>query len=94
MRSVIAATTLAATALLTLASPGLAEDRWMTVPHPGPMPEAASSGKAPVNDPSAAAVQAGLSPRHRAMARCTASRCSMRLTHSCANRCSESSSPA
>lgn len=49
MRSVIAATSLAATALLTLAGPGLAEDRWMTVPHPGPMPEAASSGKAPVN---------------------------------------------
>jgi pimeloyl-ACP methyl ester carboxylesterase len=32
-----------------LASPALAEDRWLAIPHPGPMPEAATSGKAPVN---------------------------------------------
>jgi pimeloyl-ACP methyl ester carboxylesterase len=41
--------TLAACFYLTLAAPALAEDRWMTVPHAGPMPEAASSGMAPVN---------------------------------------------
>ena len=32
-----------------LAAPAMAEDRWMTVPHPGPMPQAVSSGTAPVN---------------------------------------------
>jgi pimeloyl-ACP methyl ester carboxylesterase len=40
---------LAAAVVAVLATPTLAEDRWMTVPHPGPMPEATSSGKAPVN---------------------------------------------
>lgn len=44
MRSLLAAAT-----LLSLALPALAEDRWMSVPHPGPMPQAASSGTAPVN---------------------------------------------
>ena len=34
---------------LALASPALAEDRWMSIPHPAPMPAAASSGMAPVN---------------------------------------------
>ena len=37
------------TALSLLASPALAEDRWMSIPRPAPMPEAASTGMAPVN---------------------------------------------
>ena len=40
---------LSAAFVLTLAAPALAEDRWMTVPHPGPMPEAATTGKAAIN---------------------------------------------
>lgn len=40
----------AALALLALlATPALAEDRWMSIPKPPAMPEAASSGMAPVN---------------------------------------------
>lgn len=35
--------------LVALARPAFAEDRWMTVPRPGPMPEAATTGKAAVN---------------------------------------------
>jgi pimeloyl-ACP methyl ester carboxylesterase len=35
--------------LLTLATAAHAEDRWMTVPKPGPMPGAAATGMAPVN---------------------------------------------
>lgn len=34
---------------LILASPVLAEDRWMSIPMPAPMPAAVSSGMAPVN---------------------------------------------
>lgn len=40
---------LAACLTLALSAPALAEDRWLTVPRPGPMPEAAASGMAPVN---------------------------------------------
>ncbi len=40
---------IALVSLLALATPALAEDRWMSVPTPGPMPAAASSGMAPVN---------------------------------------------
>ena len=36
-------------ATLLLASPALAEDRWLTIPRPAPMPAAASTGMAPVN---------------------------------------------
>ncbi|MEO8244707.1 MAG: alpha/beta fold hydrolase [bacterium] len=39
----------AVTILALLASPALAEDRWMSIPHPAPMPEAAATGLAPVN---------------------------------------------
>ncbi|MFN0116336.1 MAG: alpha/beta fold hydrolase, partial [Paracoccaceae bacterium] len=39
----------AALSLMLLAAPALAEDRWMTVPKPPAMPEAASSGTAEVN---------------------------------------------
>ena len=35
--------------LALLAGPALAEDRWATIPHWGPMPEPASSGMAEVN---------------------------------------------
>lgn len=42
-------TALSLSLLLALAGPALAEDRWMTLPHPGPMPEATATGKAPVN---------------------------------------------
>ncbi|MCX7300729.1 MAG: alpha/beta hydrolase [Rhodobacterales bacterium] len=35
--------------LLALATPALAEDRWMSVPTPGPMPRPVSTGMAPVN---------------------------------------------
>ena len=35
--------------LALLATPALAEDRWMTIPKPPAMPEAASTGMAPVN---------------------------------------------
>ena len=31
------------------AGPALAQDRWMSIPDPAPMPEPASSGMAPVN---------------------------------------------
>ena len=34
---------------VALSTPALAEDRWMSVPHPGPMPAAVGSGKAAVN---------------------------------------------
>lgn len=40
---------LAACLTLALSAPAVAEDRWLTVPRPGPMPEAATSGMAPVN---------------------------------------------
>lgn len=36
-------------ALVALSVPAHAEDRWMTIPNPPAMPEAASSGMAPVN---------------------------------------------
>jgi pimeloyl-ACP methyl ester carboxylesterase len=35
--------------VLVAAKPGLAADRWMTIPEPPPMPKAAESGMAPVN---------------------------------------------
>jgi pimeloyl-ACP methyl ester carboxylesterase len=35
--------------LALLAAPALAQDRWMSVPAPGPMPTPASTGMAPVN---------------------------------------------
>lgn len=42
---------LASLALMTLlATPALAEDRWMTIPKPPAMPEPVSTGMAPVND--------------------------------------------
>ena len=37
------------TALSLSASPALAEDRWMSIPRPAPMPQAVSTGMAPVN---------------------------------------------
>ena len=35
--------------LMLLSTPALAEDRWMSIPAPAPMPAALSSGMAPVN---------------------------------------------
>lgn len=35
--------------LVLLAGPALAEDRWMSIPHPPAMPQAVASGLAPVN---------------------------------------------
>ena len=35
--------------LMLLSTPALAEDRWMSIPAPAPMPAALSSGTAPVN---------------------------------------------
>lgn len=39
----------AVSALVLLAGPALAEDRWMSIPHPPAMPQAVASGMAPVN---------------------------------------------
>lgn len=44
MRAILVAAT-----VLAFAVPASAEDRWMTVPAPPPMPQAVATGKAPVN---------------------------------------------
>lgn len=49
MRLIAHAAALLAPLFTILAAPTLAEDRWMTVPHPPAMPAPASTGKAPVN---------------------------------------------
>ena len=41
--------TLTATLALAAAAAADADDRWMSIPRPGPMPESASTGMAPVN---------------------------------------------
>lgn len=49
MRLIALAAALLAPLFTILAAPTLAEDRWMTVPHPPAMPAPATTGKAPVN---------------------------------------------
>ncbi len=49
MRLIALAAALLAPLFTILAAPTLAEDRWMTVPHPPAMPAATTTGKAPVN---------------------------------------------
>lgn len=49
MRQTIAALAFAVTGLAGLTAAAQAEDRWMTIPKPPAMPEAASTGMAPVN---------------------------------------------
>lgn len=49
MMRVAAAAVVVAFAAATAIGPALAQDRWMSIPDPAPMPEPASSGMAPVN---------------------------------------------